>query len=97
MPKYNTNWCERCGMPRIAGTMLCPDCLAADNSRLRWDFEAAGERANWLWEQAVEKSLKKDKEIKELKYQLRLQRKLLRHIFREYQEVQKLKAVDIVA
>lgn len=38
-----------------------------------------------------------EKEIEKLRYQLRLNQKILRHIFREYQELQKLKAVDIVA
>ena len=39
----------------------------------------------------------KNKEIEDLKYQLRLHKKLISHIFREYQIVRGLKAVDILA
>jgi len=39
----------------------------------------------------------KNAEIEELKYQLRLHKRLISHIFREYQAVRGIKAVNVVA
>jgi hypothetical protein len=39
----------------------------------------------------------KNAEIEDLKYQLRLHKQLVSHIFREYQAVRGIKAVDVIA
>ena len=38
---------------------------------------------------------RKDREISELKYNIQLQHNILRHVFREYQELRDFKAADI--
>lgn len=89
--------CANCGGIRVAKSTLCADCLATFSLSAG---RAAGELRKQIEIESANAAViisEKNEEIKVLEYQLKLQRRLLQHIFREYQELQKLRAVDIVA
>ena len=89
--------CVNCGQPAAEGIKLCENCLKA------WAIGVKDGREKTIKEDGVKAASAavvisdKNKEIEDLKYQLRLHKKLISHIFREYQIVRGLKAVDILA
>ena len=91
------NQCANCGQPAVEGIKLCENCLKA------WAIGIKDGREKTIKEDGVKAAsaavviFDKNKEIKELKYQLKLHKKIISHIFREYQIVKGLKAVDILA
>lgn len=97
MAIYKTDQCVQCGGIRVAKSSLCVTCLVACNGRLQFWVEERDTRIKineGLFSDMVDE---KNVEIDKLSHQLKLIRKILRHVFKEYQELQKLKAVDIVA
>ena len=89
--------CVNCGCPAVEGIKLCKNCLRA------WAIGIKDGKEKTIKEDGVKAAsaavivADKNKEIKELKYRLKLHRKIISHIFREYQIVRGLKAVDILA
>lgn len=87
--------CENCQAPAVPGGTLCVDCLAGfalNAGRM------AGELENRIARESANAAViisKKNAEIEDLKYQLRLHKRLISHVFREYQIVRGIKAVDI--
>jgi len=76
---------------------LCADCLT---DPLAWTVTKKEELAQEIEiEGAMAAAIisEKNERITELEYKLMLHRRLLRHIFREYQVLQKIKSVDIWA
>lgn len=87
---YDIDQCAQCGGIRVAKSTLCADCLAASAERLQGRLEnqiIGSERAERLLNLIVEK---RDLEISDLKYQLRLRMKVLQGVFEEYQVLLKL-------
>ena len=89
--------CAQCGGIRVAKSTLCVDCLAAfalEAGRTEGELRERIERTQINMAVII---AGKNAEIEDLKYQLRLHKKLIRHIFREYQAVRGIKAVDVIA
>jgi len=89
--------CAQCGGIRIAKSTLCADCLAMCNVRVHNEnvsLQTQADITEGLFSNMLDE---KNDEVAALKYQLKLTRKILRHVFHEYQELQKLKAIDIMA
>jgi len=90
--------CANCGrVPVVDGSTLCSDCLAASVSGY---YDAAEELKKQIEIESANAAViisEKNERIKDLEYQLRLQRRLLQYIFREYQALRNIKAVDIMA
>lgn len=87
---YDIDQCAQCGGIRVSKSTLCADCLVTFNHRLR-----AKDKLNEIKLQNYEYNAvllikKKDEEIRELKYQLRIRWKLLQKIFMEYQDLLRL-------
>jgi hypothetical protein len=87
---YDIDQCAQCGGVRVAGSTLCADCLiiscANVYAKAKEVFDVRKkERDFWALE-----IVRKDEEIRELKYQLRIKWKLLQKIFTEYQNLLRL-------
>jgi len=82
--------CANCGRVPVDESTLCADCLAAcEIEREHNRSKSTTAIINRLV--TCEITLKeKEEELIKLKIQLRLQRRLLRHIFEEYQSVIKI-------
>lgn len=89
--------CAQCGGIRVAKSTLCADCLVVSMGACVNDLDKLADQVEIEAARASVIISDKNEEIERLKYQLRLQRRLLRHIFREYQVLQKIKAVDVLA
>lgn len=88
--------CAQCGGVRVAKSTLCADCLVACNKKL-W-IEGSDMLNKIVRERERAQSIISGKniEIEDLKYKRRLHKKLLRRIFREYQSVRGIKAIDVL-
>jgi hypothetical protein len=87
---YDTDGCANCGRPRVEESTLCADCLVACNHRLQERIEnqiVGSGKVERLLTLIVEK---RNLEIVDLKYQLRLRMKVLQKVFEEYQKILKL-------
>jgi hypothetical protein len=87
---YDIDQCAQCGGIRVAKSTLCADCLVACNHRLQGRIEnqiVGSKRVERLLNLIVEK---RNLEIVDLKYQLRIRWKLLQKIFTEYQNLLRL-------
>lgn len=94
---YNDNSCSNCGGVRVAGSTLCGDCLAVFYGKLKVGMEDIVNAVEIETTKTTAIIKRKNGEIENLKYQLKLHKKIVSHIFREYQIVRGLKAVDILA
>lgn len=87
---YDIDQCAQCGGIRVAKSTLCADCLVACNCRLNDKYEAIKiKRENFEYNTALALG-RKDEEIRELKYRLRLRMKVLQKVFEEYQKILRL-------
>jgi len=92
---YDDDSCVQCGGIRVAKSTLCADCLATYEIATRERRKSLGKQIEIESANAAVIISEKNERIKELEYQLRLQRRLLQHIFREYQALRNIKAVDV--
>lgn len=77
--------CANCGRVPKKSSMLCVDCLVASSVKILnegIDMRSQLELSAELFAKMVKR---KDGEILKLRVQLRLQRRLMQHIFAEYQ------------
>ena len=96
MPRYGDDQCANCGGIRVDESTLCADCLVACNVRVCGESDGLKTRIEineGIFSDMVDE---KNAEIEKLKYQFKLTRRILRHVFKEYQELQKLKAADVM-
>ena len=89
--------CENCPAPAVPGKTLCVDCGGGCEGEKQYYEGIEGARIEKESANAAVIISAKNKEIEDLKYQLRLHKRLISHIFREYQIVRDIKAVDVLA
>ena len=86
--------CANCGQPAVAGSTLCVDCLVACNVRVFNENTSLRTQMDLNEGLTVDLLEEKESELICLRAQLRLTRRVMRHVFAEYQKLQNLQGVD---
>lgn len=86
--------CANCGQPAVAGSRLCVDCLVSCTVRIANDNVRLQTQMELNEESTIELLEKKESELICLRVQLKLTRRVMRHVFAEYQKLQKLQGVN---
>jgi len=86
--------CANCGQPAVAGSTLCVDCLVSCNVKLLIKNTSLQEQIDIDGYNASTIIGEKEDELICLRLQLSLTRRVMRHVFAEYQKLQKLQGDD---
>ena len=89
--------CEKCPAPAVPGKTLCADCGGGCEGEKQYYEGIKGARLEKESANAAVIISRKNAEIEALKYKLRMRQKLLWYVFAEYQVLQKIKSVDVLA
>jgi len=90
----NKEGCASCGKPAVAGSTLCVDCLVACNVRVLNENTSLKTQIELDEGLTIDLLEEKEGELISLRLRHKLNCSMLRHIFAEYQKLQKLKGVD---
>jgi len=94
---YDEDQCIQCGGIRANRSSLCVKCLVDANCNLQLRVEGLeGKLENRNISEGI-RTRGKNEEIKVLEHQLKLTRRILKHVYGEYRELRELKVVDIPA
>jgi len=94
---YDEDQCIQCGGIRASRSSLCVKCLVDANCDLQLRVEGLEGR---LENNNISEGIRmrgKNEEISVLEHQLKLTRRILKHVYGEYRELRELKVVDIPA
>jgi len=94
---YKEDRCLQCGGVRAGRSSLCVKCLVNANCDLQLRVEGLEGKLEDIKIQEGIRTRGKNEEIKVLEHQLKLTRRILKHLYGEYRELRELKAVDIPA
>jgi len=86
--------CVNCGQPAVAGSTMCVDCLVACNVRVYNENTSLKTQMELNEGLTIDLLEEKESELICLRAQLKLTKRVMRHVFGEYQKLQNLQGVD---